>query len=101
MVKRKITPITQTQIYRLFFLEKTVPILLNCSDLTYSTRIAKEVDVTYSHCNKMIKLFKSLGLINLTKKGRQVLITLTEDGKEIKKLFEKTLRKMKKINEKQ
>lgn len=70
-----------------FFLrQKPVMLLINLSrenKLRYASILAKEVDCTYSHTVKIIKMLKENGLVDFSKKGRLKTIALTPTGKEL------------------
>jgi len=70
-----------------FFLrQKPVMLLINISKdskLRYASVLAKEVDCTYSHTVKIIKMLKESGLVEFSKKGRLKTIALTSTGREL------------------
>lgn len=49
----------------------------------YSSRISKEIDVTYSYVHKICNELIKTGLIKENKIGRTRLFTLTDKGKEL------------------
>ena len=61
------------------------------SKLRYASVLAKEVDCTYSHTVKIIKMLKDCGLVEFSKKGRLKTIALTSSGKEIASNLSKTI----------
>lgn len=78
-----------------FFLrQKPVMLLVNLSKenkLRYTSVLAKEVDCTYSHTVKIIKMLKESGLVEFNKKGRLKTIALTSPGKEIATNLSRTI----------
>lgn len=52
-------------------------------------QISKQVDGTYNHIVNMINEMQGHGLLEKNKKGREVLVTLTEKGAEIGMLLNK------------
>lgn len=59
--------------------------------LRYTSAIAKEVDCTYSHTVKIMKLLKEYGLVEFNKKGRLKTIELTPIGRDIAATLSKTI----------
>jgi predicted transcriptional regulator len=78
-----------------FFLrQKPVMLLVNLSKdnkLRYTSILAKEVDCTYSHTVKIVKMLKEYGLVEFSKKGRLKTIELTPMGKDIATTLAKTV----------
>jgi DNA-binding MarR family transcriptional regulator len=61
------------------------------SKLRYASVLAKEVDCTYSHTVKIIKMLKDNNLVDFSKKGRLKTIALTTSGKEIASNLARTI----------
>ena len=55
----------------------------------YASMLAKEVDVTYSHCVKTLQQLEEGGLVIRERIGRESRIKLTDKGKEIAMLCAK------------
>lgn len=51
--------------------------------------LAKTIDITYSHTDKIVRKLKHSLLIKVVKSGRRNNVTLTDDGKTIAKLLSK------------
>lgn len=58
----------------------------------YSSKIAKCINVTYSHTVKIINNLIELGLVKKEKQGRTSYVTLTEKGMEAGKSSDDILR---------
>ena len=59
----------------------------------YVSMLSKEADCTYSHTIKILNELNALGLITFEKTGRIKFVMLTDDGKDISKIFQTLLRK--------
>ena len=46
-------------------------------------RIARDIDMTYSHFMKIIRNLEDMKLISTEKRGRSILITLTKKGRSL------------------
>ncbi len=76
----------ETQIEKFFLNTKPVRILIGVyrPDFSnYSSALASEMDVTYSHTVKVLQKMKEFGLVEFDKKGRKKKVSLTEDGEEV------------------
>lgn len=76
----------------LFLRHKPALALIQIADILekgnkYASKIAKEIDTTYSHIVKIIKEFERLGLITAEKEGRKKIIRLTDKGKLLAEHF--------------
>ncbi len=81
--------------------EKPVKMLLgirNNGGASYTTKIAKYADCTYSHTMKIIDIFENKGLVESEKKGRTRYIKLTKVGEEIANLLDELMRLFKKVD---
>lgn len=61
-------------------------LLINCEG-SYTSKLAKKIDITYSHTVKIIKKMERLGLLTISRREdnkRTSLIKLTEKGNEVK-----------------
>jgi len=54
-------------------------------------RIARNADMTYSCASKNFKKLRVAGLIDLTKNGREMIVTLTEKGEELQLLLQRII----------
>ncbi len=73
------------KVLNIFFREKPLLILLIIDNkYNYASLIAKKVDVTYSHCVKILKGMEQAGIIEATKVRRIKEIILTDMGRELK-----------------
>lgn len=52
-------------------------------ETTFSSAIAKKVNVTYSHVVKIISIFEKENIVGFDKKGRIKKLTLTKKGQDI------------------
>ncbi len=76
----------ETQIEKFFLNTKPVRLLIGVHrpDFSnYSSALASEMDVTYSHTVKVLQKMKDFGLVEFSKKGRKKKVKLTEDGETI------------------
>jgi DNA-binding MarR family transcriptional regulator len=89
----------KTELESLFLRKKPVKLIvsLNAEKKKYVTVVAKEIDCTYSHVVKLLDLLKKLGIVNYEKEGRVKFVSLTEEGKEIAKIFESLLKRFSKL----
>jgi len=95
MVKKKV-------LYNFFLRHKPVKILINLdkdSKLRYASILSKEVDCTYSHTVRILKLLQEKGLVEFSKQGRLKTIELTESGREIASHLQKTVNLFDKVEE--
>jgi len=76
---------------KLFFRESPIKVLLCCRQETFSSKIAKDIDGTYSHVVNVCKDFMLMGLICSTKRGRRVFYTTTEKGRVLIKNIDNIL----------
>lgn len=60
--------------------------MADIENYSFGSEIAKHMDVTYSHINKLLQRFQDKGWVTLQKTGRLQLITVTEAGKEVSKV---------------
>jgi DNA-binding MarR family transcriptional regulator len=63
----------------------------------YVARIAKEVDITYSHAIKLLDIFNELGLVEFEEKGRIKMVKLTLSGEEIARVCDNLVSKLSKL----
>ena len=49
----------------------------------YVTKIAKEIDTTYSHTVKLLEKLKRMGLVEFEKKGRIKIVRLSPLGEKV------------------
>jgi len=89
----------KTELENLFLRKKPVKLIisLNAEKKKYVTVVAKEIDCTYSHVVKLLDLLKKLNIVNYEKEGRVKFVGLTEEGKEIAKIFESLLKRFSKL----
>jgi len=64
--------------------------ILNSNEKAFPSRIAKEIDVTYSHVVKLLLAMKVGGLVHFDKNGRKKFVGLTPHGKEVATLMSQT-----------
>jgi len=57
--------------------------IYSCKSHCYASRIAKDVDCTYSHTVRIIQIFEKSGLLIFEKTGRTKTIQLTKKGRKI------------------
>jgi len=56
---------------------------------SYITQISKNTECTYAHLFNLVKTFKKMGFVSLERKGRTLVVKLTDSGAELaKKLLE-------------
>ncbi len=82
--------------------EKPVKMILgirNNGGSSYTTRIAKYADCTYSHTMKIVDFLEEKGLIQSEKQGRTRYIKLTNIGEEVADLLDELVRILRKIDE--
>jgi len=86
-------------IEKIFLHSKPVQMLISLKNerSKYTTQVSKEVDCTYSHTVKILNMFKKLGLVSFSKKGRIKNVKLTEEGEEIAHEFEGISKKLARI----
>ncbi len=53
----------------------------------YASNLAKNVDCTYSHVVKVLKVFEDNGLVKFEKKGRLKILKLTDKGSKVAELL--------------
>jgi DNA-binding MarR family transcriptional regulator len=63
-----------------------------------ATKIAKNLDITYSHVTKIIGEFENMGLIKTKRKGRTIEILLIGEGIAIAKDVDSLFYKIAKLN---
>lgn len=74
------------KLYSAIFREKPVELLikmLNTKNQIYASVIAKEINCTYSHVVKLLKILEKENLIKFEKQGRLKYLTLTEKGEKL------------------
>lgn len=74
------------KLYSAIFREKPVELLikmLNTKNKIYASVIAKEINCTYSHVVKLLKILEKENLIKFEKQGRLKYLTLTEKGEKL------------------
>ena len=49
----------------------------------FGKEISKEIDSTYSHTLRTVDRFEELGLISRERRGRKMVLSLTEDGEAV------------------
>lgn len=54
----------------------------------FGKEISKEIDSTYSHTLRVVDRFEELGLISRERRGRKVVLSLTEDGEKVADVLE-------------
>jgi predicted transcriptional regulator len=82
----------QKKIFNVFFREKPAMMLvtlLNKSNSTYASNLAKVVDCTYSHVVKILQEMQKAGLVTFEKRGRLKVLTLTKKGVEVASYIDK------------
>jgi predicted transcriptional regulator len=82
----------QKKIFNVFFREKPAMMLvtlLNKSNSTYASNLAKVVDCTYSHVVKILQEMQKAGLVSFEKQGRLKVLTLTKKGVEVASYIDK------------
>ena len=80
----------------LFLREKPVKVLLclKKSEMEwYLQKLSKEAGITYVYLLKIIPKLKELNLIEINKKGKKQIITLTEKGTELASLLDDVVKK--------
>jgi DNA-binding MarR family transcriptional regulator len=78
-----------------FLREKPVGMLLQLRKddrRRYASVLAKEVDCTYSHTVRILQTLEKSGIVQFEKRGRQKIISLTKNGREIADTFKKLVR---------
>ena len=65
--------------------------LLKNKDGEYTSTISHELNITYSHVSKMLKILGNNRLITIEREGRTKFINLTPKGIKIAKLIETIL----------
>ena len=80
-----------TKKQRLIFYPAPFKIFLLIKDNDYASTISKKADITYSHCEKLIKLFESFKLLKKNKEGRIKRVFLTQKGKDFQDIIRKIL----------
>lgn len=82
----------QKKIFNVFFREKPAMMLvtlLNKSNISYASNLAKVVDCTYSHVVKILQEMQKAGLVAFEKQGRLKVLTLTKKGVEVASYIDK------------
>jgi DNA-binding MarR family transcriptional regulator len=85
----------------IFLKEKPTRALILLRDKSkrwYISLLAKEVDTTYPHMVKLVRVFEQLGLIRTVKDGRTRYIELTEQGDELAHDLEGIYKHLSKLN---
>lgn len=60
-------------------------------DEAYGSTLSREVDTTYSHCNRIISDLEDKGLIESEKSGRKNILSLTDEGRRVAEALENLL----------
>ena len=87
----------------IFFKEKPLNTLVSLGKkdrIWYASMLCKEIDCTYPHMMKVLKMFEQHGLIETEGSGRIKIIRLTEKGEDLAKDLENVLRRMDKSSKK-
>ncbi|MEM5801988.1 MAG: helix-turn-helix domain-containing protein [Candidatus Aenigmatarchaeota archaeon] len=85
---------------KLFLRTKPVKILVSLrGGPKYTTLLARESNITYSHTVKLLDLFNDMGLVDFEKKGRIKIVRLTSLGEDISHALENILSKLSKLKE--
>ncbi|MFH1721599.1 MAG: MarR family winged helix-turn-helix transcriptional regulator [Candidatus Altiarchaeota archaeon] len=71
----------------LIFQKKPLGVILSLHGVEgrYPTKIAKEIDCTYTHTLKILSILRSTGIVEFRKHGRIKEVVLTEKGIELSK----------------
>lgn len=81
----------------LFLHSKPAKILVQLNNPTkenYASKIAKNVDCTYSHAVRTIQNLEDYDLIESEKKGRKKELKLTDEGREIAETLSELLHQL-------
>lgn len=73
-------------LFNIIFREKPTNlliVLLNSKSNIYASVVAKEIDCTYSHVVKLLKILEKHGIVEFVKKGRLKYLSLTPKGKKL------------------
>ena len=57
-------------------------------------KLSKDLDITYSHIHNVLKELEDKKILIIKKVGRENVITLTDDGKELYNITKKLLNHM-------
>lgn len=85
---------TDNELVNLFLRNKPAFILMKlhrCQKQCYASVVAKEVDCTYSHTIRIIKILEKNKLLEFEKLGRIKTIVLTKKGKKIAETLKKLI----------
>ena len=86
--------VEKTDLVNLFLRNKPAFILMkihSCQKKCYASIIAKNVDWTYSHTIRIIKIFEKNKILIFEKEGRIKTIKLTKKGKKISEALKKLI----------
>jgi len=75
--------VSRSEVKNIFLNEKPVMALVSISEAsgdTYVNQVAKEIDTTYGHTVKIVKMLERKNLINKKKNGRRKNLETTESG---------------------
>lgn len=81
----------------LFLHSKPTKILVQLNNPTkenYASKIARDIDCTYSHAIRIVQQLEEQGLVESEKKGRKKELELTESGQEIAELLSELLHEL-------
>ena len=76
----------KSNLFKILFRDKPVnllTLLLTSKSKIYASIVAKEIDCTYSHVVKLLKILEEEGIVNVVKKGRLKYLSLTDEGKRL------------------
>ena len=76
----------KNELFNILFREKPVNlliVLLHSKSKIYASVIAKEIDCTYSHVVKLLKILEKHDIVEFVKEGRLKYLSLTEKGKKL------------------
>lgn len=83
--------------FRKIFLRKSTEVFKYMEDGMYSSILAKKVDMTYAHVIKIIYKLEAAELVGRIKKGRMMVINLTEKGEKVRDEMLKLMRELDKV----
>ena len=81
----------RNELFNILFREKPVNMLitlLNSKSKIYASVIAKEIDCTYSHVVKLLKILEKHEIVEFVKEGRLKYLSLTIKGKKLAEALE-------------
>lgn len=81
----------------LFLHSKPSKILVQLNNPTkenYASKIARDIDCTYSHAIRIIQQLEEHGLAKSEKKGRKKELELTENGREIAEILSELMHEL-------